>query len=135
MCFLLILFWCSTLARRCGEANSLRNSRFCESYSRLGLLKFPFNLQREFARNVLDCLSIFGTKRQLLGRNRRNSRLNGNCRQFRLGRQLQAIADAEFRQDMGRAGRVGFELLPQPADEDAQILDLLGLRGTPDFAQ
>src|SRR4051794_31948958 len=36
---------------------------------------------------------------------------------------------------MGRAGRIGFELLPQPADEHAQILHLFRLRRTPDFAQ
>jgi hypothetical protein len=50
-------------------------------------------------------------------------------------RQLQAIADAEFGQDVGRSRRVGFELLPQPADEDAQILHFVGLRRSPDLAQ
>ena len=50
-------------------------------------------------------------------------------------RQLQPVADPEFGQDMGRAGRIGFELLPQAADEDAQVLHLLCLRWTPDFTQ
>src|SRR3954454_16331731 len=36
---------------------------------------------------------------------------------------------------MGRAGRIGFELLPQPADEHAQVLHFFRLRRTPDFAQ
>src|SRR5207249_3004323 len=52
-----------------------------------------------------------------------------------LRRQLQAIADAEFGEDMGRPGGVGFQLLPQPAYENTKILNLLGLRGSPDFAQ
>src|SRR5205085_12316185 len=36
---------------------------------------------------------------------------------------------------MGWAGRIGFELLPQPADEDAQILHLLRLRRPPNLTQ
>jgi hypothetical protein len=39
-----------------------------------------------------------------------------------LRRQLQAVAGPEFGQDMGRPGRVGFQLLSQTADEDAQVL-------------
>src|SRR2546423_5849424 len=50
-------------------------------------------------------------------------------------RQLQAVADPELGQDVGWAGRVGFELLPQAADKDSQILHLFGLRRAPDLAQ
>ena len=53
------------------------------------------------------------------------------CSDALLGRKLQAVADAELGQDVGWAGRVGFELLPQPADEDPQILHLFGLRRAP----
>src|SRR5437763_3115120 len=52
-----------------------------------------------------------------------------------LGRELQAVADAELGQDVSWAGRVGFELLPQPADKDPQILHFLGLRRAPHLAQ
>src|SRR5260370_29802519 len=57
------------------------------------------------------------------------------CSDALIGRELEAVADAEFGQDVGRAGRVGFELLPQPADKDPQILHLFGLRRAPDLAQ
>ena len=48
---------------------------------------------------------------------------------------MQAVADAELGQDVGRPGRVGFELVAQSTDEDPQILNLLGLRRTPPHAQ
>src|SRR5437763_17203229 len=48
------------------------------------------------------------------------------CSGALLGRELQAVADAELGQDVGRAGRVGFELLPQPAAKDPQILHFFG---------
>lgn len=47
--------------------------------------------------------------------------------------QLQPVADPEFSQDMRRTGWIGFEFLPQAADEDAQVLHLLCLGRTPDF--
>src|SRR5690348_14903847 len=52
-----------------------------------------------------------------------------------LRRELQAVADAELGQDMGRAGRVELELLPQPANEDPQILHLFALRRAPDLPE
>src|SRR5258708_40100229 len=56
------------------------------------------------------------------------------CSDALIGRELEAVADAEVGQDVGRAGRGGFELLPQPADKDPQILDLFGLRPAPALA-
>ena len=41
----------------------------------------------------------------------------------------QAIADAGLGQDMRRARRIGFELLAQRADKDAQILHVLACAG------
>jgi hypothetical protein len=125
MCLLLIFLWCLSVAGRCGE---WINSRFHGFHSRLTRL-------REFPRKGVELPRGFWRRMAVARVDRRNSRLTGNGWQLRLGRQLQPITNAEFRQNMGRAGRVGFELLPQPADEDAQILDLVGLRRTPDFAQ
>jgi len=51
-----------------------------------------------------------------------------------LGRQLQAVADPELGQDVSRTGRIGFDLLPQPADEHPKILHFLGLCRAPHLA-
>src|SRR4051794_41681237 len=48
-------------------------------------------------------------------------------------RQLQAITDPELGQDMGRAGRGGFELLPPAANEDTEALHIFGLTRSPDL--
>src|SRR6266478_7869295 len=64
------------------------------------------------------------------------SRFDGsNPRRALLRRQLQPVADPEFGQDVGRPRRVGLQLLPQPANKDPEILDLLGLRRPPYLAQ
>src|SRR5271169_6485328 len=52
-----------------------------------------------------------------------------------LGRELEAIADAQFGQEMRRTGRVGFELLPQPADKHSKVLYVLSVCRAPDLAQ
>src|ERR1700760_3515626 len=57
------------------------------------------------------------------------------CSDARSRRELQAVADTELGEDMSRAGRVGFELLPQSTDKHPQILHLFGLRRAPDLAQ
>jgi hypothetical protein len=51
-----------------------------------------------------------------------------------LGRQLQAVADPELGQDVSRTGRIGFDLLPQPANEHPKILHFLGLCRAPHLA-
>jgi hypothetical protein len=52
-----------------------------------------------------------------------------------LGRQLKAIPDPKLGQEVGRAGRVGFELLPKTSYEDPKILDLIGVRRPPNLPQ
>ena len=49
--------------------------------------------------------------------------------------QLKAIADPELGQDMGRTGRIGFELLPKAPDEHAQVLHVIAVRGSPYLAE
>ena len=48
---------------------------------------------------------------------------------------MQAVTHPELCQDVGRPGRIGFELLPQSADEHPEVLYLFGLCRTPDLAQ
>jgi hypothetical protein len=43
-----------------------------------------------------------------------------------------AIAHTGFGQDQSRGCRVGFDLLAQLADEDAEVLDVFLVRGAPD---
>jgi hypothetical protein len=57
------------------------------------------------------------------------------CSGALLGRELQSVTDAEFGENVGRAGRVGFELLPQAADKDPEVMHLLGLCWPPELAQ
>jgi hypothetical protein len=52
-----------------------------------------------------------------------------------LWRQLQAIANAEFSEDMSWSRRVGFELSPQRTDENPKILDLVSVGRTPNLAE
>ena len=61
--------------------------------------------------------------------------MSRNGLRFQTARQLEPVTHPKFRQDMGRAGRIGFQLLPQTADEYPKVLHLLGLRRSPDFAQ
>src|SRR6266478_5063233 len=64
------------------------------------------------------------------------SRFDGSRpRRALLRRQLQPVADPELGQYVGRPRRVGLQLLPQPANTDPEILDLLGLRRPPHLAQ
>src|ERR1044072_2934935 len=45
---------------------------------------------------------------------------------------VEAVADPGFGEDVARAGRVGFDLLAQLADEDAQVFGLLDALAAPD---
>src|SRR5438128_2677665 len=48
---------------------------------------------------------------------------------------IKAIANPRFGHDVARLGRIGFDLLAQLSDEDAQIFVLLGIVAAPDGAQ
>jgi len=50
-------------------------------------------------------------------------------------RQLQAITDPKLGQDVRRARRVRFELLPEAPDEHPEILHLIAVRRPPNLAQ
>jgi hypothetical protein len=41
---------------------------------------------------------------------------------------IESIADAGFADDQQRLGRIGFDLLPQLAHQDAKILNVAGMR-------
>jgi hypothetical protein len=78
MCFFLVLFWCSVVARDIlGD-----NSRFGVLNSRLGRSEFPVSLPRESVRKGLIWLAVFAEKRGARGQNRQNSRFHGKNREF-----------------------------------------------------
>jgi hypothetical protein len=77
------------------------------------------------------CLARIGKSRAC--RDREDAVCSGRQRAL-LGRQLQAVADPELGQDVSRTGRIGFDLLPQPANEHPKILHFLGLCRAPHLA-
>src|SRR5215471_8729693 len=62
-------------------ASNSRNSRFAAFNSRLGVNKFPFSRQREFAGKRLIYLAVVDIKTALSGSNRKNSRFHGKNRE------------------------------------------------------
>src|SRR5579863_345449 len=78
-----------------------------------------------FSRTTLACWRVQG----------RGTVRNAQPLRALLRRQLQAITDPQLGEDMSRPRRVRLELLPEPADENPQILHFVRLRRPPDFAQ
>jgi hypothetical protein len=81
MCLFLVLFWCAAVTRAVLLHNS-RDSRFGIFNSRLGGNKFPFSRQRELPGKGLIGLTIPGANTVHFERNRKNSRFDGNSREF-----------------------------------------------------
>lgn len=48
---------------------------------------------------------------------------------------LEPLADTRFGHEQARVVGIGFDLLPQLADENSQVLDILALIAGPDFLQ
>ena len=81
MCLFLGLFWCAAVTRAVLLHNS-RNSRFGIFNSRLGANKFPYGRQRELAGKRPIYFAVFCAKTALFEHNRKNSRFDGNSREF-----------------------------------------------------
>ena len=47
--------------------------------------------------------------------------------------QLKTVADAGFRHDVARAGRIGFQFLPETSDIDPEVVVPLAVGGTPNL--
>jgi len=70
----LAYWWCWAAELAGGSnvvGNNSRNSRFGGFNSRLSLANSRFGLLREFTRNTLICLAVFGTKQHFSGAKRK----------------------------------------------------------------